>query len=157
MPAQASKTHPEEEGPMTSAQKRLSFAKPTDTLFFRQLGPISAVNDDPLSELLASAAQLDVPETLTPAGPTDDSDQAPQLGSAAIVFERKESRRMSMGVGDSIRRKQSSIAVSQNTIQIARFKSFILNWSTQNQYVVASVLYNYWIFCNVITGSVVML
>ncbi|KAM3183407.1 hypothetical protein ACTXT7_010416 [Hymenolepis weldensis] len=113
MPAQESKTHPEEEeeeGPMTSAQKRLSFAKPTDTLFFRQLGPISAANDDPLSELLASAAQLDVPETLTPAEPTDDPDQAPQLGSAAIVFERKESRRMSMGVGDSLGRKQSSIA-----------------------------------------------
>lgn len=111
MPAQATTEHPEEEG-SDSAQQRLSFVKPTDTLFFRQLGPISAMNDDPLSELLASAAQLDVPGTLTPAGPTDDPDQPPQLGSAAIVFERKESRRMSMSVGDSIGRKQSTMVVS---------------------------------------------
>ncbi|VDO07415.1 unnamed protein product [Rodentolepis nana] len=126
LPHQAPKIHPEE-GPMTSAQQRLSFAKPTDTLFFRQVGPISEANDDPLSELLASAAQLYVPETLTPAGTNDELDQAPQLGSAAIVFERKESRRISLSVGDSIGRKQSSMAVSHNIIKIAFLITFILN------------------------------
>nr|CDS25781.1 bestrophin 1 [Hymenolepis microstoma] len=114
LPHQAPNIRPEEEGPVSAAQQRLSFTKPTDTLFFRQVGPISEANDDPLSELLASAAQLYVPETLTPAGTTDELDQAPQLGSAAIVFERRESRRMSSSARDSIGRKQSTMTAFMN-------------------------------------------
>lgn len=112
MPAQKPSARPDEGGPMSSEQRSLSFIRPTDHLFFRQMGPITTADDDPLSELLASAAQLDVPETLTPAGPANDSDQAPHLGSAAIVFERKESRRMSLTTEDPVGRKKSSVAVS---------------------------------------------
>lgn len=106
MPAQPQHAKPQD----VSHQQILSFTKPSDTLFFRQIGPI-ATDADPLSELLASAAQLDVPGTLTPAGLGDNPEGGPHQGSAAIAFGRKESRRMSFGLEEPLRRTSSSMAV----------------------------------------------
>ena len=92
-----------------SQKKRLSFVKQTDSLFFRQSGALSS-DEDPLSELLASAAELNVPDNLVPAtGGFGENYERPMLGSAAIVFERKESR-MSFRTEEP-GRKQSSMAV----------------------------------------------
>ncbi|KAM7536883.1 hypothetical protein Aperf_G00000088654 [Anoplocephala perfoliata] len=117
MPAQEPSARPDEGGPTFSERRRLSFLKPTDSLFFRQVGLLTTPDDDPLSELLASAAQLDVPGTLTPAGPADDLDQAPHLGSAAIVFERKESRRVSLNAEGPPLIRHSSVAAFINYIR----------------------------------------
>ncbi|KAL5104927.1 Bestrophin-4 [Taenia crassiceps] len=112
MPAQSPHAKPQD----VSRQQSLSFTKPTDTLFFRQIGPIAS-DADPLSELLASAAQLDVPGTLAPAGAGDNLEGGPHQGSAAIAFERKESRRMSFGLEEPLRRTSSSMAAFMHLIR----------------------------------------
>ncbi len=101
MPAQSPCTERREAAP-----QRLSFTKPTDTLFFQQSFPIET-DTDPLSELLASAAELNIPETLNPAGFADNME-----GSAALAFERKESRRMSSSFGELPARRPSRVTVS---------------------------------------------
>ncbi|VDM17134.1 unnamed protein product [Hydatigera taeniaeformis] len=106
MPAQSPHAKPQD----ISRLRSLSFTKPTDTLFFRQYGFVT-LDADPLSELLASAAQLDVPGTLASARMNDTPEGGPHHGSAAIAFERKESRRMSFGLEEPLRRTSSSMAV----------------------------------------------
>lgn len=115
MPAQSPHAKPQDNSRLQS----LSFTKPTDSLFFRQVGPFAS-DADPLSELLASAAQLDVPGTLTPAVQADNPEGGPNQGSAAIAFERKESRRMSFSLDEPLRRTSSSMA---SFIHLIRRKS----------------------------------
>ena len=120
--------------------KRLSFVKPTDNLFFKETGPLgnlapdSGDPGDPLAELLASAAELQVPDSLDAVGSGYFDENAPSsadwagpkhLGSAAIVFERKESRRLSFMGSDEggTGRKQSRRTVSDTfTLSFIHFK-----------------------------------
>ncbi|VDD82522.1 unnamed protein product [Mesocestoides corti] len=105
MPTQSPHTQPKD----GAQQRRISFAIPTDKLFFR-LGESVESDDDPLGELLASSADLQVPENLVPAGPAEHGEGL-LYGSAAIAFERKESRKMSFALEDAVLRRPSVIAV----------------------------------------------
>lgn len=109
LPAQPSEDGQEE---IQKESQRVSFTKPTDTLFFQQAFPATLTTGDPLSELLVSAAELRIPETLGPPGAAAED----MGGSAAIVFERKESRRLSAATGDLATRRPSRAAVSSRAI-----------------------------------------
>lgn len=101
------------------AQQNVSLTPLSDVLFFQQ-DPTFSSNKDPLSELLRSSEVLNMPDSLN----ENQEYENPQLGSAARLFERRESKAGILESSESIgglhqRRKSTMVSL--------RFTSYSLN------------------------------